>query len=88
MKTFLELPAEYRAGVLKWAENFARTMAAQLNVDYPPREEMPENPTTAQKREIVNRQLDDEEAAAKRGISTSSASTTTNGLRRKFGIKS
>ena len=86
MKTFLELPAEYRAGVLKWAENFARTMAAQLNVDYPLREEMPENPTTEQKREIVNRQLDAEAAASKKGASL--ASTTTSGSKEKFGIKS
>ena len=85
LKTFLELPAEHRQGVLKWAENFARTMALQLGVDFPQREEMPENPTTEQKREIMNRELDDEDAARKRGIITSSASIGTSGSRKKFG---
>ena len=85
LKTFLELPAEHRKGVLKWAENFARTMALQLGVEYPQREEMPEHPTTAQKREIMNRELDEEDAAAKRGTTTSSASIGSSGSRRKFG---
>ena len=88
LKTFLELPAEHRKGVLNWAENFARTMALQLGVEYPQREEMPEHPTTAQKREIVNRELDEEDAAAKRGTTTSSASIGSSGSKRKFGNSS
>lgn len=85
LKTFLELPAEHRQGVLKWAENFARTMALQLGVDFPKRQDMPAHPTTSQKREIANRELDDEEAAAKRGTTTSSVSITTLGSRKNFG---
>ncbi|MBQ7628717.1 MAG: helix-turn-helix transcriptional regulator, partial [Selenomonadaceae bacterium] len=83
LKTFLELPAEHRKGVLKWAENFARTMALQLGVDFPQREEMPENPTTEQKRAIMNRELDAEAAAIKKGASL--AFTTTLGSRKNFG---
>ena len=83
LKTFLELPSEYRAGVIKWAESFASAMATQLGVEYPNHEEIPEHPTTAQKREIMERELAKEEAAAKRGIA-SSASIGSNGLRKKF----
>ena len=85
LKTFLELPAEHRKGVLNWAENFARAMAAQLGVEYPQHEEMPVHPTIEQKREIMNRELDDEAEALKRGTVTSSASIGSSGLRRKFG---
>ena len=88
IKTFLELPAEHREGVLKWAEKFAQTMAAQLGVEFPQREEMPENPSVEQKREIMERELEAEAAAQKRGATTSSASIGSNGLKRKFGNSS
>lgn len=85
VKTFLELPEEHRSGVIAFAKTFARAMAAQMGLETPQRSEMPLHPTTEQKREIVNRQLDDEEAAAKRGILTSSASISTFGSRKVFG---
>lgn len=87
MKTFLELPAEYRAGVLKWAENFARTMAAQLNVDYPLREEMSRKPdselTRAEKHAMLDKEFDEAEKRK-----TLLVSTGTSGSKEKFGIKS
>lgn len=88
LKTFLELPAEHRKGVLNWAENFARTMAAQLGVEFPQREEIPVHPTIEQKREIMERELEAEAEALKRGTATSSASIGSNGLKRKIGNSS
>ncbi len=92
LKTFLELPAEHRKGVLNWAENFARTMAAQLGVEFPQREEMPNKPDAEKTAEEMQAELAAEiaarDAARKRGATTSLASTTTSGSREKFGIKS
>ncbi|MBR0287849.1 MAG: helix-turn-helix transcriptional regulator [Selenomonadaceae bacterium] len=92
LKTFLELPAEHRKGVLKWAENFARTMALQLGVDFPQREEIPRKPddelTKEEAMAQIGREWEEKEAARKRGATTSLASTTTSGSREKFGIKS
>ncbi|MBR4382751.1 MAG: helix-turn-helix transcriptional regulator [Selenomonadaceae bacterium] len=89
LKTFLELPAEHRKGVLKWAENFARTMAAQLGVEYPQREEITRKPddelTKEEAMAQIGREWEEKEAARKRGMTTSSASIGTSGLRRKFG---
>ena len=73
VKTFLELPEEHRAGVVEFAKTFASAMAAQMGVELTTREEMPVHPTTAQKREIVNRQLAEEEEAAKRGTASSAS---------------
>lgn len=92
MKTFLELPAEHRAGVLKWAENFARTMAVQLGVDFPQLEENARKPDSEKTPEEMHAELDAEiaarDAARKRGVTTSLASTGTSGSKEKFGIKS
>lgn len=84
LRTFLALPEQYREGVLKWAENFTAMMSAQLGVDKPQREEISERLTVEQKREIVNRQLD-EEAASQKKEPASSASTTITGSRKIFG---
>ena len=84
IRSFLELEPEHRAGVLKWAEKFIGLMSAQLGVENSKREEISERMTVEQKRAIVNRELDDEEAAIKKAPA-SSASTTTIGSRKIFG---
>lgn len=57
LKTFLELEPRYRDGVMQFAMNFARTMAAQMNIAFPAEEQ------TAQS--IPDEDLSPEEAAQK-----------------------
>lgn len=84
LRTFLELPEQYRAGVLKWAENFTAMMSAQLGVDKPQHTEITEGLTPEQKREIVNREID-AEISAREKAPASSASISIIGSRKNFG---
>lgn len=75
MRTFLDLKPEYRQGVLKWAKNFATAMAAQMGIDYPDvseqKADLPHKATAAEKRKLINSQLDLEEEAEKRATALS-----------------
>ena len=91
LRSFLKLPAEHRQGVLAWAKNFAATLAAQMGIEYPVPEEIKRVPDDEKDiddmREVMNCEFDAMEAARKRGISTSSASTGTSGTSKKIRSK-
>lgn len=78
IKSFLELPAEMRQMVLAFGRNFAKNMALQLGIEPPNFDRKPDDEmTVAEKRRIVNAELDAEE---KKKIL--SRSTGTSGLRK------
>ena len=82
VKTFLELPAEYRHGVLEWAKKFAATLTVELKVErtkakkYKPDSEK----SVAEMLKETFEELSEVDSARKRGTGISSVSTTTNGL--------
>lgn len=90
LRSFLELPAEHRTGVIAWAKKFFNTMSEQLGAQaLPVEEEAPaRKPDDELSREemhtMLDAELDAKEAARKRGTSTSSASTGTSGTSKKF----
>ncbi|MBR4905173.1 MAG: helix-turn-helix transcriptional regulator [Selenomonadaceae bacterium] len=89
LRTFLNLEPQYRTGVLKFAEEFSKTMAAQMGVEYPERVEEPLQKTDSEMTlEEAHAQLDAEFGAKKRRNKgetlTSLVSTGTNGLSKKF----
>ena len=88
IKSFLELPPEYRMGVIKWGRNFAEKTAAQLGIDFPAQSDSSRRDDVELTREeihaMIDRELDETEAASKRGIRLS-AFTSSSGLGRKFG---
>ena len=69
LKSFLELPPEMREAVLEFGRNFAKKMSAQLGVKNPLERPPDDELTVAEKRRIVNEELDAEE---KRRISSPS----------------
>lgn len=81
VKTFLELPAKYRQGVLEWAKKFAITLAIELKLE---RTEIKRYKSDNEKsidemlKETLE-ELSDVDSARKRGTGTSSVFTTTNG---------
>lgn len=78
VENFLSLSPENREMVIKAFENAVMLMTRK------PDDEMTREEMHAQ----LDAEIDAKEAAAKRGISTSSASTTTNGSTKKFGNSS
>lgn len=89
LRTFLNMEPQYRAGILKFAEDFAKTMAAQMGVEYPARfAEPPQKADSEMTLKEAHAQLDVEFGAKKRRNKgetlTSSASTGTSGLSKKF----
>lgn len=80
IKSFLELPPEMRQMVLEFGKNLARNMAEQWGIEPPNFDRPPDDKlTVAQKRRIMNEELDAEE---KRQIS--SPSTSTSGSSKKI----
>ena len=83
LRTFLDLEKEHRDSVMKFFVNFAKTMAAQMGIDFPEKHAVKIKPesdmTKEEKMELVQYQLEKQEEARKRGTLTSSVSTGTNG---------
>lgn len=83
LRTFLDLEKEHRDSVMTFFTNFAKTMAAQMGIEFTAEsaeKSKPEADMTKEERlELVQYQLEKQEEARKRGTSTSSASTGTNG---------
>lgn len=82
VRAFLELEPEDRAGVLKFAEEFSRKLAAEMGVELPaPQRQKPDSELTrAEKHALLDAELDAVESAArKRATLTLSAFTGTNG---------
>ena len=89
LRTFLNLEPQYRTGVLKFAEEFAKTMATQMGIEYPERvEEPPQKADSEITLKEAHAKLDVEFGAKKRRNNvetlTLSASTGTSGLSKKF----
>lgn len=80
MRMYLELPHEYRAGVIAFAKNFTARIDEQ-----PKQRKSDDELTRAEKHAILDAELDAEEAAEKRGTATSLVSTGTNGTSKNFG---
>ena len=81
IKSFLELPPEMRKSVIEFGKNFMRIMSAQLGLEPPVFAEdrkSDDEMTVAEKRRIINEELDAEE---KREIYARSIATS--GLRDK-----
>lgn len=77
VENFLSLTQENREMVIKAFENAAMLMTQKPDSELTREEAM----------EKVGREWDEREAARKRGVITSSASTTTSGSKERFGIK-
>ena len=81
VRTFLELPADYRQGVLEWAKKFATTLTIELELEqvktkkYKPDSEK----SIAEMLKETFEELSDVNSARKRGTGMSSVFTTTNG---------
>lgn len=75
----LELPQEYRAGVVKYVKEAATMFEAQLDDKEKVSRKPDENLSVDEMRAIMNRELDDVAAARERGTSTSSVSIGTSG---------
>lgn len=81
VKSFLELPPEYRRGVIEWGRNFVKTTAASLGVELSPKfQDRPSDDklTVAEKRKIVNAELDAEEKKEMLLVSISSSGSEKN----------
>lgn len=81
VRTFLELPSEYRHGVLEWAKKFASTLTTELELE---RKKVKKITPDSEKSidEMLKEtfeELSDVDSARKRGTGTSSVFTTTNG---------
>ena len=90
MSAFLELPAEYRAGVVAYVKKAVAMFEARLDAQVEQEEKQvmrkPDNELTKNEvLEIIGMEYDAKEAATKRATIMSSASTGTNGLSKKFG---
>lgn len=87
LRTFLALPKEHRAGVLKWAQNMAAAFAEREGIEFSlSAARKPDGELTPDERaDMVRQESVDEQAARKRGIATSSASTGLSGTSKKFG---
>ena len=75
----LELPQEYRAGVVKYVKEAATMFEAQLDDKEKVSRKPDEKLSVDEMRTIMNRELDDVAAARERGTSTSSVSIGTSG---------
>ena len=86
IRSFLELSAEHRQGVLKWAEKFAATMSAELAIER--QQQKPDNELTREeKHATLDDELDAEDLSKKTVAETSSASTGLNGASKKFSTR-
>lgn len=87
IKSFLELPPEYRKGVIEWGKQFAKNIAAQMGIELTTPVKQPQKPDSEKTKEEamadVGVEWEAKKSAEKRGTSTSSASTTTSGLSSK-----
>ena len=88
LRTFLDLEKEHRDSVMTFFTNFAKTMAAQMGIEFTVESAEKSKPeadmTKEEKMELVQYQLEKQEEASKRGTLTSSASTGSSGASRKF----
>lgn len=83
VESLLELPPEYRAGVVEYVKSAAAKFEAAL-IDKPTRKR-DEELTREEMHAMLDAELDAQEAAAKRATATSSASTGSSGSVLKFG---
>lgn len=90
MSAFLELPQEYRAGVVAYVKKavamFEAKLDAQAKIEEKQIAHKPDSELTKEEvLEMIGIEYDAKEAAAKRATSTSSVSTGTSGLLKKSG---
>ena len=82
VRMFLELDNEQRSQAMTFITDFVKTMAAKLGVANPlaPQRQKPDSELTPDEAaEAVRAEFTDKQAAAKRGITTSSVSITSSG---------
>lgn len=87
VRSYLELPRESRAGVLEWAKNFAKKLAAEMGVELPNQQAVKADNELSpdEAADVIRQERADVLASAKRGTSTSSVSTGLNGTSKRFG---
>ena len=93
IRAFLELPSEYRQGVMEFARNIVQNLATvgDVNAEYPAQVEeivphKADNELTREERHaILDAELDAMEAAKKEASTLSKVSTGLNGMKRKYG---
>ena len=79
VRTFLELPAKYRQGVLEWAKKFATTLITELELERTKKYKPDTEKSIAEMVKETLEELSDVDSARKRGTGTSLVFTTTNG---------
>ena len=86
VEVFLELPQEYRAGMIEFGKKYAAKLAAQMGIELKLQNRKPDDELTKDEvLEMIGVEYDAKEEAKKRGTSTSSVSIGTSGSSKKFG---